>query len=104
MYKIFGNRDCCLYREITKMYEESIDFNLSEYKEFPNDLKGEMVLVVSGYNKENNNIDKSNIDIKKEIDDLIKDGLSLKEASKILSNKLDIKSSEIYNEYLRLKK
>jgi len=104
MYEVFNDRSAVLYREITKLYEESIDFNLSEYDIFPKDLKGEMVLVVSGYNELENKTLENDIDLKDEIDKLIKDGLSLKEASKIVGSKLNQKSSEIYNNYLRLKK
>ena len=35
MYDVFGKRDCVLLREITKMYEESIDFSLDEYESLP---------------------------------------------------------------------
>ena len=97
MYEVFGKRDVVLLREITKLYEESIDFNLEEYESLPLDLKGEMVLVVSG----NQNNNQNDIDLFKEIDIILKSGLSLKEASKMLSKKTGKKSSDIYNEYLK---
>jgi len=101
MYKVFGDRKCALLREITKMYEEAIHFNLSEYDMLPADLKGEMVIVVEGKNKE---IVNEEIDVNKEMDRLIKDGFSVKEASKMLSSKAIMKSSDIYNEYIRSRK
>ena len=97
MYDVFGKRDCVLLREITKMYEESIDFSLDEYESLPDNLKGEMVLIVS-YNQDQNT---NNVDLFKEIDIILESGLSLKEASKMLSKRYDMKSSDIYNEYLR---
>ena len=97
MYEVFGRRECVLLREITKIYEESIDFNLEEYASLPIDLKGEMVLIVS-YNGEQNEND---IDLFKEIDIILKSGLSLKEASKMLAKRTGLKASDIYNDYLR---
>ena len=101
MYKVFGDRKAVLLREITKLYEESIELNLSEWNDLPDDLKGEMVVVVSGKSSENNN---QELDLVEEMDNLLKMGYSLKESSKILSNKLNKKSSDIYNAYLRSKK
>ena len=102
MYKVFKDRKCVILREITKMYEESIDLNLSEWNMLDDDLKGEMVIVVEGKTKDNS--DNESIDLIKSMDELIKSGLSLKEASKVLSGKINMKSSDIYNEYLRSKK
>ena len=38
MYRVFGNRKCVILREITKLYEETIDLELSEYNELYDDL------------------------------------------------------------------
>ena len=101
MYKVFGDRKCVLSREITKLYEESIDFSLSEYKDFPQDLKGEMVLVVEG--APNTMEDTKEIDIIDEMNKLINDGFSIKEASKKIASLTEKKSSDIYNEFQRSK-
>ena len=101
MYKVFGNRKCVISREITKLFEETIDLELSEYDSLNDDLKGEMVIVVEGKNKENEEVKYNLVD---SVDELLSSGLSLKEASKALSTKLNKKSSDIYNEYLRSKK
>ncbi|MBP5343032.1 16S rRNA (cytidine(1402)-2'-O)-methyltransferase [bacterium] len=98
MYEVFGNRKVSLLREITKLYEESIDFYLEEYSSLPQDLKGEMVIVCEG-----RKIEKNNIDLFSEMNIILKDGLSLKEASKMLASKTGLKASDIYNEYLRRK-
>ena len=100
MFKIFGERNATLTREITKLYEETIEFNLSEYESFPKDLKGEMVLIVEGRKE----TIKKDVDIILELTKIINDGFSLKEATKMLSKTTGIKSSELYNEYLRCKK
>jgi len=102
IFEVFGDRKCALLREITKMYEEAIYFNLSEYKDIPIDLKGEMVIVVS--KKEDDDKEETIIDTNEEMNKLIKDGFSVKEASKNLGLRLNKKSSDIYNEYIRNRK
>ena len=55
-----------------------------------------ITIVIKGVNKESNSvINKS--DLKKELNELIKAGLSLSAASKYLAKKNEIKKSEIYN-------
>lgn len=101
MYKTLGSRKAFIFREITKMFEEGISFDLTEYKSLPTDLKGEMVIVVAGKKKEDN---QSNIDLNQEMNKIINDGFSVKEASKMLAEKYNLKSSDIYNNYERSKK
>lgn len=99
-YSVFKDRKASLSREITKLYEETIYFNLSEYDKIPLDLKGEMVLVIEGKSDAINN----NVDIIQEMNKIIRDGYSVKEASKILKERTGLSSSYIYNEYQKVKK
>ncbi len=46
MYEVFGERNACAVREITKIHEESVPFLLSEG--LPGEKRGEYVLLVSG--------------------------------------------------------
>ena len=48
MLEIFGDREIALCREITKKYEEIIRGKISEVLNIIDELKGEMVIVVSG--------------------------------------------------------
>lgn len=100
LYEVFGERKASISRELTKMYEETIYLNLSEYNLLDDDLKGEMVLVVEGKNKEE---DKTKI-YTKAMDKLLKDGYSINEASKIVSSLYNLKRKEIYDEYMRRQK
>jgi len=99
MYQIFGERKAALSRELTKIYEETIYLNLSEYLSLPDDLKGEMVLSVHGKEKEESH----DIDIILEMHKIIKDGFSVKEASKLIAEKTNLKASFIYNEFQKEK-
>lgn len=100
MFEVLGDRKVSVSRELTKYYEETIYLSLSEYNEFPIDLKGEMVIVLEGL-KENIN---KNIDIIKEMDKIIKEGYSIMDASKILKNRTGLSKNYIYNEYIKEKK
>ena len=103
MYEILGERKASLSRELTKIYEETIYLNLSEYNELDENLKGEMVIVVDGNKcvKEDISLDEAI----KLMDELIKkENLSIKDASKRIALNYDLKSSDLYNEYVRVKK
>lgn len=90
MYEIFGNREICLAREITKKYESFIRFHLSEYQEIK-DIKGEIVLIVEG-NKEENKIE----DVYFELQSLIETGVSKSQAVKEIAKKYRISKNELY--------
>ncbi len=98
MYEVLGERDFVIAREITKAYEEVISGKLSEYNELE-DLKGELVVIVSGY------IDKvkSDLSIVEQVDFFIDSGLSKTEAMKKVSQMTFIPKNRIYEEYLNAK-
>lgn len=98
MLTIFGDRKVCLCRELTKKFEEYIRGTISEIIPICETLKGEMVLVVEGYVKE----DTQSISIEEcveLVDDEIKNGLSTKEAIKNIAIKYNINKKELYNFY-----
>ena len=96
MLDVFGDRSICICREISKIHEEYIRGNISELLENFSDMKGEFVLVVEG-NKESINYD--NLDIVKHIKLYLNDGLSEKEAIKLVAKERNIAKSEVYMEY-----
>lgn len=49
MADVFGERDCCAVREITKLHEQAVNFKLSQG--LPGEKRGEYVLLVSGAEK-----------------------------------------------------
>ena len=96
MLDVFGDRSICICREISKIHEEYIRGNISELLENFSDMKGEFVLVVEG-NKESINYD--NLDIVEHIKLYLNDGLSEKEAIKLVAKERNIAKSEVYMEY-----
>ena len=93
-----GEREIQVSRELTKKFEEHIGNDINNViKTFQEkEVIGEITLVIKGVNKESNFvINKSNL--KKELNELIKAGLSLSAASKYLAKKNKIKKSVIYN-------
>lgn len=94
--EVFGNRYCAIAREISKKYEEiirgDIDYLIKETEE----IKGEIVLIVEG-NKEKHNFE--NLSIIEHIKLYMEDGLTSKEAIKLVAKERDIPKSEVYNEY-----
>ena len=97
LYNTLGNRDISIVREITKVHEEVIRTNLlsasEKYKE--EKLKGEIVLVISGADDEDEN-EYTLEDAEKITLSYIEEGLSISEASKKASKITGIKKGEIY--------
>ena len=93
-----GDREIIVARELTKKFEEHIGNNIDEVIDFfkEKDVIGEISVVIKGINKRSTlNFDKSSL--KKDLNDLIKAGLTLSAASKYLAKKNGLKKSEIYN-------
>jgi len=94
----FGNRKASLVREISKIYEEAIRGDLKSIlkKVKTKKIKGEIVMVVDGHKGElieNFSIE----DIKNEIMKLLKQGVSKKNALKIIHSRYDIDKQRLYN-------
>ena len=96
-----GEREMQLYRELTKIFEEHVGNTINEVNEYFEDKEvlGEITLVIKGVNKKNKTLDFDEFYLKKELNELIKAGLSLSQASKYLARKNNLKKSVIYNMY-----
>ena len=95
MYEIFGERELVLARELTKKYEEIIRGTTKSLLEIT-DLKGEIVLVLSG---KKDSITKSDLTILEEVNKLISFGLTSKEAIKQVAKNRNILKNDVYMEY-----
>jgi 16S rRNA (cytidine1402-2'-O)-methyltransferase len=91
IYSVFGERRAVAVREITKMFEEAIPFNLKDG--LPKEPRGEFVIVVEGANEQ----DKfSNLSIEDHLNTYINAGMDKKEALKKVAKERGIPKSELY--------
>ena len=93
-----GEREILVARELTKKFEEHVVNRIDSTLEFFKDKEviGEITIVIRGIHKnKNEEINKS--DLKKDLNELTKAGLSLSAASKYLAKKYGIKKNIIYN-------
>jgi len=98
MLNILGNRKISISREITKKFEEVYRGTIEEILKEIEEIKGELVIVVSGNNEE---VDFNDLTIEEHINMYMDMGLSSKEAIKKVSLDRNVKKSDIYNEYHR---
>lgn len=98
MLEVFGDRNVCLCRELTKKFEEYIRGNISEIIPICESLKGEMVLVVEGYKQEIKE-SLSLSDCMPLVNQKIDEGLSTKEAIKLVASENNINKKELYQFY-----
>lgn len=95
---VLGNRKASISREISKKFEEIYRGTIEELLEQTLEIKGEMVLIVSGNNDENSY---DHLTIIEHVNLYIKEGLSSKEAIKKVANDRNINKNEVYKEYHR---
>jgi 16S rRNA (cytidine1402-2'-O)-methyltransferase len=101
-YEIYGDRHVSVVREITKLYQESKKFlisdMISEYSSTP--PRGEIVIVIEAKSREVQNIE--NIQNKLEI--LIRQNISAKDIVKIIMLEYpEYKKTQIYKEIMKIK-
>lgn len=93
--EILGDRNACLVREISKIYEEKIYFNLNN---LPKDLtqKGEFIIIIEG-NSQKETIDNP----EKEVQNLISQGLTKNQAIGKVAKQLNIDRNELYKKLIK---
>lgn len=91
MLTVFGNREICIARELTKKHEEFIRFQLEDYNEIES-LKGELVVIVEGKKEEKMIVD----EIFLELNQLIETGMNKSSAIKKIAKKYHISKNELY--------
>lgn len=96
MLEVFGDRKICICRELTKIHEEYARGKISELIPLVDSMKGEFVIVVEG-NKEV--VDYSHIDIYDHVVMYLDDGMTEKEAIKLVAKERDVAKSEVYSYY-----
>ena len=91
-YSAFGDRRACVVREITKIHEEAVSFNLSEG--LPGEKRGEYVLLIEGIKQVENPL--NNLSEREHILHYMCQGLDKKEAVKRVAKDRGLSKSEIY--------
>tara|TARA_B100000963_G_C22555226_1_gene638731 strand:- start:320 stop:1183 length:864 start_codon:yes stop_codon:yes gene_type:complete len=95
-----GAREIFISREMTKKFEENINSNINDVLEIfeKRVIQGEFTILIKGITKK---IDPKYLesDIKNELQELVKAGLSLSSASKYLAKKKNISKRLVYNLY-----
>ena len=95
LYKVLGNRDCVLARELTKLNEEYISGTLSELVNLDfKTIKGEIVLIVNGKNIDDEQL--SDEQIKNKLKFYISLGVSEKAAIQIAVEELKVPKNRVY--------
>ena len=97
---ILENRQVVLARELTKIHEEFIRGNIKEIIEKSKDLKGEIVLIIQGNEKEHksNNFEKMTLEEHYKIYEA--QGLTKKEIIKKIAKDRGLNKNEIYQQFL----
>lgn len=96
MLEIFGDRKISICREISKLYEEIYRDNIGVLVDIVDNMKGEFVLVVEGNHEV---VDYSNLSIVEHVNIYVDDGMSDKEAIKLVAKERNIAKSIVYKEY-----
>ncbi len=99
IYKIMGNRQISISREISKVHEEVFRGTVSEAIDIYKEVKGEIVIVIT------KNEEEKDYDLYlEEVLDEVKSGLTSKDAIKKISKKYGISKNILYNMYEESKK
>ncbi len=99
IYKIMGNRQISISREISKLHEEVFRGTVQEAINYYVNIKGEFVIVIE---KNNEEVDYESLFL--EVIDLIEDGVSSKDAIRDVAKKYDVSKNILYNMYEERKK
>lgn len=97
MLEIFGDREVSLSREISKKFESVYRGNISDLLPTLDGIKGEFVIVVSGF-KHGSNLD-DELSIVEQIDFYINNGMGTMEAIKMVAKERGMKKNDVYSEY-----
>ena len=92
IYQCFGERKACAVREITKLHEEAVAFNLSEG--LSGEKRGEYVVIVEGAEKTENPLNA--LSEKEHILHYIAGGMDKKDAVKQAAKDRGVPKSEMY--------
>ena len=105
MLKILGNREISVNRELTKKYQEVIREDIETVINIFNEkeVKGEFVLIVDGFKGEKTLAnDHSNLNEREYVEVLLSEGMSKKDAIKVVCKERKLKKDFVYKHVLDL--
>ena len=98
---ILKNRKIVLARELTKIHEEFIRKNIEELLEDVNNLKGEMILIIEGAEREKNVENELNtLSLEEHYKYYEKQGFDKKEIIKKISKDRNVSKNDIYMKFI----
>lgn len=105
IYRILGNRQIAVARELTKKFEEVLRGNVREMVEFftTNEPKGEFTLVLEGAGEKCREMQEDiwDISLADHVAQLVSQGIHRKEAIKRVARLRGVSKREVYNEVLK---
>lgn len=101
MQAVYGDRQLVLVRELTKLYEEYQRGNISEVLSYisENPLKGECLLIVSGFDSQEEIQDLGKLDLASLVKNLVEQGNKPNQAIKKVAKDFGLSRQEVYNIY-----
>ncbi len=104
--EVFGNREICLARELTKIHEEFVRGKLSSIVHNLTNLKllGEYVIVIDGNNKTGSSSLKDEAEVENAIKEMLRNKNTTKTIVQMITQKYKLKRSEIYRLVLSYQK
>lgn len=98
MLEIFGDREVSLSREISKKFESVYRGSISKLLPTLENIKGEFVIIVSGFT---NSIEYKSLSLADNVKLYIENGMSNMDAIKRVSRERGIAKSEVYSAYYK---
>lgn len=101
MQAVYGDRQLVLVRELTKLYEEYQRGKISEVLSYisENPLKGECLLIVSGFDSQEEIQDLDKLDLASLVKNLVEQGNKPNQAIKKVAKDFGLSRQEVYNIY-----
>ena len=101
--EIVENRKIVLAREITKIHEEFIRGNIEEIISKSENLKGEMIILIEGAKKQEEQCSLNNLSLEEHYEYYQKQGLEKKEIIKNIAKDRGVSKNEIYMNFVNKK-
>ena len=106
MLDVYGNRKVSIARELTKIYEDiiisdlvNIDIIISKRNDNNKPLKGEVVIIINGYDSNSNvSTEELNINIKNKLKHH-----TLRDAVNLVIEETNLSKKQVYNEAIKIK-